>query len=506
MNAAGLPHGAGAGDAFAAALARRLGCASTDAAIWLTSAYALYACLAWLLIFHQDSAFGQDWRYHMDLTLRVLEHPGSLFWFDKTNPSLLYVIGVAMWPPFGDPGFVYASAALFVPLTVWAFHLLFLLGRRLADDERPAALFVVFALFLPLTPITTTAYASDVLTLVPFFGFVYALVRFAESAAPPTRRRWLALAGLAAFMGALAKYTFMAMLAVGPAALAVLALYGRVRRGDLIPYVVYVLLLPSALIVVERVENSRYPLHGVSFPHMSGAMTLDSLFLPKKNDLYLLTAPSPGEPILADGKQAMVNPKGEPVAEGGLPGYRLLVDNAHSFPGLFHLGVYTDIMDLADKGLLDGWGWGKRSALTQGFQVASVNLGLLFSLLVPVGVLATLARGLAGAGRAARGDRGDDRNVVRLLLLGFALALFVPVAGMLPFMTMPYYMGYWLPRLMYAPALAFGLFAFVEVFAALRAVARRRPLLAARLGRGFAVAALTQAALGLGCLLAPSLG
>ncbi len=492
-------------------LSRLLGCADARTSIWLTGAYTLYAFIALLLILHQDSAFGQDYRYHMDLTLRALEQPGSLFWFDKTNPSLLYILGAAMWFLFGDPGFVYATSALFVPLTVWGFHLMFLLGRRLCDDEKIVALFVVFALFIPLTPITATAYAADALTPVPFFGFVYALLRFAESDAPSARRRWTALAGLAAFTGALAKFTFMAILAVGPAALAVLAVYRRVRLSDLPTYALCVLLLPGALIVVERMENSRYELHGISFPRLSGAMTLDSLFLPKKNDLYLLTAPSPGEPILVNGKQAMVNAKGEPVAEGGLPGYRLLADNAHSFPGLFHLGIYTDIMDLADKGLLDGWGWGKRSSLTQAFQTASVNLGLLFSVLIPLGVAATLLRGLGGLGRAAfarfSGDKEeDDKNIARLLLLGIALALFVPVVGMLPFMTMPYYMGYWLPRLMYAPVLAFGLFTFIEVGRGLDALSARRPVLAGRLRKGFFIAALSQAFLGLGCVLAPSLG
>lgn len=486
-------------------ISRALGCENNSTSIVLICAYALYACLALLLIFHQDSAFGQDWRYHMDLTLRVTEHPGSLFWFDKTNPSLLYIIGVAMLFLFGDPGFVYATATLFVPLTVWGFHLLFLVGRRLGGDERMTALFVVFALFIPLTPITTVAYAADALTLVPFFGFVYALLRFAESDDGAARRRWLMWAGAAAFFGALAKFTFMAMPAVGLGALGVLALHRRTRRADLLPYAVCVLLIPGALIVVERMENSRYTLHGMTFPHLSGAMTPDSLFFPKKNDLYLLTAPSPGEPVLIDGKQAMVDSKGNPTTENGLPGYRLLVDNAHSFPGLFHLGIYTDIMDLADKGLLDGWGWGKRSALTQGFQVASVNLGLFFSALVPLGVAATLIRGAVGIKAAAFGRAHDETAPARLLLLGAALALFVPVAGMLPFMTMPYYMGYWLPRLTYAPVLAFGLFAFCEADRLLTALAVRRPQAARRLRVAFTAAATAQAALGLGCLLAPGL-
>jgi hypothetical protein len=481
------------------------GCENKSTSIVLVCAYALYACLALLLIFHQDSAFGQDWRYHMDLTLRVLEHPDSLFWFDKTNPSLLYVIGVAMWFLFGDPGFVYATTTLFIPLTVWGFHLLFLVGRRLGGDEKMTALFVVFALFIPLTPITATAYAADALTPVPFFGFVYALLRFAESDDGAARRRWLMWAGAAAFFGALAKFTFMAMPAVGVAALAVLALCRRVRRADLPAYALWVLLIPGALIAVERAENSRYVLHGMTFPRLSGAMTPDSLFFPKMNDLYLLTAPSPGEPILVDGKQATVDSKGNPTTENGLPGYRLLVDNAYSFPGLFHLGIYTDIMDLADKGLLDGWGWGKRTTATQAFQVASVNLGLFFSALVPLGIAATLIRGLVWVRSAARGGGDDQAEPARLLLLGAALAFFLPVAGMLPFMTMPYYMGYWLPRLTYAPVLAFGLFAFREVDRQLTALAVRRPQAARRLRTAFVAAAVAQAALGLGCLLAPSL-
>lgn len=486
-------------------LAAWTGCAERRTFLLLAGAYALFAAVELLLIFTQDSAFGQDYRYHMDLTLRVLEQPGSLFWFDKTNPSLLYIIGVAMWALFGDPGFVYASAVLFVFWSVWGLHLMFLVGRRLTDSEMTAALFTVFACFLPLTMITAMVYAADTLMTVPFFGFVYAMIRLTGCDDRRSRVRWLALAGLAAFVGALAKFTFMAMLAIGPATLAALALYRRLRRSDLVPYALLVLLIPGALIVVERMENSRYVLHGNSFPHLSGAMTLRNLLLPKGADLYLLTAPSPGEPILIDGKQAMVDPDGRPVAEGGQPGYRLLVNNRHSFPGLFHLGIYTDIMDLADHGLLDGWGWGKRSALTQAFQVASVNLGLVFSLLTVAGVAAALVRAAAGAARAAWGDIRDDRELPRLLLLGVALGLFLPVLAMLPFMTLPYSMGYWLPRLVFPSVLAFGLLGFVEAGRFIDRLTWENPARARLLGRLLVGAVALQAFFGLGVMLAPGL-
>ena len=158
------------------------------------------------------------------------------------------------------------------------------------------------------------------------------------------------------------------------------------------------------------------------------------------------------EPITEAGRQITVDRDGTPSNDGSL-GYELLVNNRYSYPALLNLAIHTNILNVGAGGMRSSRD-APPSPFLHAVQVASVNLGVLFSLL-------GLAAAFHAVYRVAWFFRADAGERLRLLVVVFVLVptlgSYLAVVVMLPFLTDPYYGGYWLPRLVFPAILGFGI-------------------------------------------------
>jgi hypothetical protein len=395
--------------------------------------------------------FGQDFDYHRKLTARLLANPVGFSYLGSADPPLLYAIGAVFLLVFGD-GTWAATSVILLCLNVASLHLCYLIAKRICRSDAVLFMGMSFLAWLPLTVITSVVFASDALTPAPFFGFVYCLVRILEARdrAEFWRYCWFALATM--LFAAVAKYTLVVLAPASVLLFVAVFLYRRPQRADAAFFFVSVVLVPSLALASVAVANPRHKLFSTTFPHLSPALTLSTLLVPKPQDVYVLSAPNYWEPITEGGKQITIDRDGTPSADGSL-GYELLVNNRYSYPALLHLAIHTNILNVGAGGMRSNRDVPPSSFL-HAVQVASVNLGVLFSLL-------GLAAACYAIYRVAWFFRADAGERLRLLVVAFllvpTLGSYLAVVVMLPFLVDPYYGGYWLPRLVFPAILGFGI-------------------------------------------------
>ena len=183
---------------------------------------------------------------------------------------------------------------------------------------------------------------------------------------------------------------------------------------------------------------------------------------PNSSDIDLLLAPQYGDPLLVGGHQIKLANDGTP-SKDGRPGYALLVNNRYSYPALFHLAVFTDIMNIADNGLRDKWGIRSRSGLNKFLETASVINSIPFTVLMVTSNVAYLFTMLPYLWKFFR--RPAPINVPGEAVFFFGAWIpgacwYVLITGLLPFIGDVYYAGYWLPRLVMPAISVFTAVAF----------------------------------------------
>jgi hypothetical protein len=389
----------------------------------------------------------QDHQFHFANTLRLLDHPGRWFDEDFTNRPLLYWVGGLCLRLAGDRGAFWLPAAVFVLLSAAALWLLHDSSRRMVRSPALRIGLLAGVAFLPATVATCAAYAADTAAMLPFALLGWSLLRSVEAADEREGRAALRIAAAALLLGLFAKFTFLALpLAIGLAAW-LLVRRGRLSaaraRGLTAACVVLPLLVGAALQLMNRLQT--HGNHLTSFIWSgTGELTARELLLPRAADRQLLAAPVYWQP-----------------AAGG--GYALLQPHRFSYPGLFHLGLFSDVLDLGPHGLDPALG--SRPEPQRTLAAWSVAAGLPVSGLT-VAALAAFALSLA------RGGRGLDPGLLLWGLLGAAWygALILP----LPFVRGAYLYGYWLPRLVLPAVWCFALLAV----GLLDWAARRHPWLA----------------------------
>ncbi len=175
------------------------------------------------------------------------------------------------------------------------------------------------------------------------------------------------------------------------------------------------------------------------------AMSYRSLLLPHARDLHLLAeAPAYDEPSQAAREAAAEHPVDIRLA------YNLLLENRFSYPGLFHLGTFTDLLNIFQYDPTDGY-FGRRDAWHQRWMALAGKTALPWALWLAGSLVFLLAfRLLPGLVAPARNSPGTE--TLTLLCLGWWGNIIV----FFPFIPDVYLGGYWLPRLI-LPALLVGL-------------------------------------------------
>ena len=396
------------------------------------------------------TTYGQDFPLHEAETLKFQEGP-RWFFLDPTSRPLLYAVGSLCLRLAGASGFALASY-VFVALAVVALCLLHDALRSFVDAPVVRLSAIALIAFLPVTVVTTVVYASDALALLPFALTAWSLLRCLT----PAQSRETASAALvcciALCLGNLAKATFMP-LPLGVAA--VLAL--QVRRGALtarqaLRIGAITVAIPLAfgfwLSSKAKAAEASAPARHTFDWKGTGEMTVGSLLLPKAGDLRILQAPT-------------YFPTPDPNSRE-----RTLVttDNALSYPALLHLGVFSDVMNLAGNNVVNRTARPPRQATASRLGVAWGVVTSVATLVVLLGLTASIARGLLNP--AVLPGLGQTIFVI------LGSVWYLPLVVILPFVHHAYEWGYWLPRLVLPAVWVFFLLGASGACAALPARGR----------------------------------
>jgi len=400
----------------------------------------------------QGAYHGQDFGYHCLWVQQLSHDPFSFPYFGSTNPPMLYILGALALQVFGTPAWLCAISLFLLLINLLALHLCYLIAKRICSSNTVLLAGMYFIALLPFTLITSVVFASDALTPFFFYLYVFCWIRMAEDASSDSYQRHSRIAALAMLFGALSKYTFVVFIPISILFFIALLILRRPTPSQASSIFVLAVLIPTLSLGAIRIANSKHSLHNTTFPKLAQCMKIKRLLLPTAKDLYILSAPSYGKPIELNGTQIRVTPWGRPRKDGEL-GFELLVNNRYSYPALLHLALHTDPLNIAWKGLSDGWGIDRPKA-NQLLQSISVSLGLPFSLLAPIAVLCSFA----SLFQVLRPCLSENSVILPLAFTATSATIaYLATISMFPFLIAVYYAGYWLPRLVFPSILGFGI-------------------------------------------------
>jgi 4-amino-4-deoxy-L-arabinose transferase-like glycosyltransferase len=378
----------------------------------------------------------------------------SLSEIPVTNPPLLYILGAISTRTFGDPYGFKIVAMLLALLNLASLYLLWRLVRPVLSDSWNLW-FVAFMATLPAYVITSVVYAPDALTILPFLGYCALNIKLVQDRALSTRT--LVASCIVQIVGGLSKLTFVAL---GPASffmavyLASRSSFNRKQKAAII-FLIFLIPFTTNMAILKWYGGDSN--HSVHFPRLHNRMALRSL-LPYSRDIDIFNAPGYFDPILEDGKHIGVDRFGIRDGSDRL-GYRILVDNRYSQPALLHLGIYTDIMNIAFRFHSSS---DARSPQNQFFQKASVILGIVFSSAVLFSNICFVIYAVFNFIKSFGRDSRPPGSVVFFISAWLpAECWYLLIVGSFPFMNGEvYWGGYWLPRLVIAPLIIFGAIGF----------------------------------------------
>lgn len=380
---------------------------------------------------------GQDFSFHLACTNRLLAHPSEWFAQDTTNRPLVYWIALAGMRVTANRAPFEFAAVVFLVSNAGALWLLHDAMRRSIASAGLRIAGLILVAFLPATVIGAVAFSADAMA-PPFFALLcWSLLRWTEAVSPRAVWGFALLGGAALSIGNFAKFTFLAL----PVAVLVVGLVlwrgKRIKRAQFVPLLLCAVVLPGLLggwlHQKARRALAEQPSRHVFDWRGTGEMTWGSLLQLKPTDGRVLDAPGYWDFYERDGKQI-------------LP---LLEPNGYSYPALLHLGVFTDVLDLANLGSTDRGA--PRPQPQKRFSQWAVRTGLIFSVAGLVAVLVLTGRWVGGL---ARGTPMSQASAAVWLLMG--LAWFLPLMLTLPFVQHAYEWGYWLPRLIVPALWSFG--------------------------------------------------
>jgi hypothetical protein len=409
----------------------------------LLAAFVTYALVQINAILHHGT-WGQDFVGHLIFVARAYRDPwkfATTFAEGQNNPPLFHMLVAGIFWLTGHVHALEVMSFITMLLNAGAIFLLYRLSLRVAPRAplvRVAA--TVFLLFLPAGMIHGIVLAADCLATPATVLVMYTLVRVAEAG----RGRlgpfllWCGAALLALFFAVSIKYTAVSLV---PAAVVSLVAMWFARAAGTVRTVVALVLVVgapaahAARMYVNYRAQQKSDL-GVSMkmdPFTSEMNVRDVVFL-RPADGELLDAPAYNKPS---------DPK-DPNAP-----LLLAIHNRHSYLGLLHLAVFTDILNVYQYDPLDGY-FGPRSKGNQRRMSLAVKTALAFS--VPAAAVVPCVLVASAWGCLVRRRR---EKLLLLIVLTVSFAFFGIIVVFLPF-TGSLGGGYWLPRLI-VPAL-FGFF------------------------------------------------
>jgi len=389
---------------------------------------------------HSGTSVGQDMDVHMANTQRLWAQPSQWASGNQTFRPLLYWIGgLCVWLTHDTFGYELASMT-FALFGAGALALVHDAERRVISSPLLRTAGVALVAFLPLTVITTVVYAADTVATLPFFLAGWGVMRCLEEPSDREAMGYAALGGLGFVIGNFAKATFLAL--PGAILFALLALWraGRLpaTRGWVLTGLAVV--LPVAIggwIVVkgESAPAGKVTEHSFKWAG-TGELTFRSLVGVKPSDRRVLDAPEYLTSEVRDGVRL----------------YPMLLDNNYSYPALLHLSIFTDVLNFANHAVLP------RPEPQRTAARRSVRLGLIFSIGAAAAAVFFWICTAIGFVRPAMMP-----SAASLIWSSLALAWYLPIAGVLPFVNHVYIMGYWLPRLVLPAIWVFFLSPFVLI-------------------------------------------
>ena len=417
---------------------------------------------------HSNTPFGQDFLLHSTATEALLADPSKWFPQDFTHRPLLYWIGgLGHWLTHGKAPYE-TAAVIFVFMNTLALHVAHATTRGFIASPWLRIAGIAFVAFLPSTQVTAVVYAADALSLLPFVLTIWALWRSLESRSVRASAGYAIVAGLALCVGNFAKFSLVLLPTAAVVAI-ILSCRGRLISGRWGLAIGALSLIAPVLTggwlhLLARRQLANEPPHHIFVWRGTGEMTWGELLFVKSSDRRIFSAPGYWDTEVVNGTNE----------------YALPLRKNYSYPALFHLAIYTDVLDYANQGQFDDGA--PRPEPQKTLSRWAVRLGLLSSAAMLVALLAFLARsGLALVTR----QRAPATGVILWGLM--ALAWYLPLVLSFPYLHEAYELGYWLPRLVIPALWGFSLVAFA---AADGLLARHRHLAVLLAGLVFLQAAL----------------
>lgn len=379
---------------------------------------------------------GQDWSLHADNTDRLFREPNHWFFLDTTSRPAIYAIG-AFAKLFTHENYTYPFAVIICVL-LGLFALKIMHRSLCVCVDQPAlrlAAMTVLA-FLPVNLVAGVVYSADICTVLPFACAAWMLYLSLHVTGGRRSMGAVFLLGLSVVAGNFVKFTFILL----PIAIALIALimwlWGRISLKRLLLICVLGALLPlsAGLALHQKAKNelaTSETRHRFNWAG-TGEMTWTSLLGLKRTDLRIFDAPGYWD-------------KGTQPGGAEMP---LLEANGYSYLALLHLGVFSDVLDFANRGNTDNGA--PRPPVQKKYSQFSVRGGLVWSLLVVLSVFFLITQFVRFESDPSR----RPPSVVMVWVI-FGAAWFLPIVLNLPFVYHVYDWGYWLPRLI-VPAIWSG--------------------------------------------------
>ena len=384
---------------------------------------------------------GQDYQAHSEGLALAIDSPN--WWIHRaTNPPLLYWLGALLHHITLSTAYEGLLGLCLVVLNLGALYAWFALIQRVIASPliRIAALITVT--FLPFRLIHSAVLAGDGLSVLPFSLVILLFSKLLRAGSKQRERLFVLLLSVALGLGILTKYTMVSALPVA----ALLLVYFKSSFTNFRIWLfafAFVVIMPAGVALMEFHEFSTATLHTHARPSSGRDMLWRSLLFPRLVDLELLEAPPFNATTLINGEST----------------YQLLISNKFSYPGLLHLSMYTDVLNVFQYDPTDSY-FGRRGPQSQWRMAIAVKLGLITSLLALTAVIGYSLR----FARVLLRDRlkayfGSHRE--QAVILAFSLAWFCNIALVLPYVNNAYHEGYWLSRLVMQPLMGFVVLGFV---------------------------------------------
>jgi len=382
---------------------------------------------------HSDGFRAQDFFTHKTWIHQAASEGAKFltaYGANRTNPPLYHYLGgllLRLIPDYFLVALAYCNLALSLIGAVATYQIVCSL---IVDRWLRTAAFGAFIL-LPCFVIQSVAIAADALTTPAFLVFVWGMILIARAKQHQVFVAGCVLASVALLIGVMVKFTFLSEVLV---ALVFTALIGS--RGILTKRQVAIALaavvLPAAITGWWQLglykTQSKYNLGIVTEPGLgqilermnNAPMNLRSVAFPRAIDIKLLDAPQYNE------------------VENGQ--WTLLQPNKFSFPGLLHMGAFSDLLNAYQFDPYHTY-FGLRTPFAQAAMAVAVKSGLWITILSVIGIRFLTFVSVRSI------LRNSELDPVLLAVVLAALAWYLNIALFLPLVGSPYGGGYWHPRL-----------------------------------------------------------